>query len=926
MHKQIRVLLWSLLFSMSVPGTLPVPQVHLQLIPDSSLVTIDSIPSDSLVVTDAPLEKEPVLLSFVQAVYPPALAKQGIAGTVTMDLLVNERGIVDSVHLLSGVHPELDAAVIDAVYRFLFSPALAQGVPVPVIITYQYRVSLDEVIRKVNEYVNLSGIVLERGTRVPVSGIEVGISFPDTAKDTSLLVPFWMHLERIGQFTGQELLDDIIITQTDAAGRFSCKSLPCGPIEITIVAAGYELFRVEDTIVPDQITEITCRLQKTNYSDMEITVYGKTETKEVSRRTLTLSEIRKIPGFNGDAVKVVQALPGVARSSFGGGSIRVRGAPTWDSKFFLDGLPIPLLYHFGGVKSTYNSDALESVDLYPGGFSSKYGNSVAGVIELKGRDASRERARGFADMSVFDATLFAEGAIGDRGGIVATVRRSYIGDILGFVINKTDFIDLPITVAPYYYDYVVRADIDIASEQKLFFTLFGSKDELELIAPFMRGGSKEVDALADRVQQMNSFNMVMSGWNARIKERWTNQLRAALIQGKGNGSLFGYARWDYDAWEYLLRDELSYSFSEKLQVTTGFDLWWQRYWQKSVFPNTDNTLLKDTMQENFGLIGPFAQVEYRPVPELLIIPGVRFDYYQELEYKGGIFPEFWDYDKFDNKKGISGEPSLRLSTRYELTEGHTVKAALGTYNQTPQPMGLVTHDTLGNPFLPATKARHIVAGYEWNITDLISADVQLYHNQQWDIPLFASTDDLLANPQGPRFLSDGKGRMYGLELLLRHNQSERLFGWIAYTLSRSERFNKEDKAWLLFDRDQTHNLQLILSYRLPREWQVGTRLRYVSGNPYSPVVDRIFDVTGRFYRPVFGQTNSARNDPFFQVDLRFDKRFVFNTWMMSAYIDLQNVMWFAYKSPEFTIYNYDYTDEISVSSPFIPSLGLRVDF
>ena len=207
---------------------------------------------------------------------------------------------------------------------------------------------------------------------------------------------------------------------------------------------------------------VVYRLQRTSYSDLEIVVYGRTESREVSRRSLSSGEVRKIPGFSGDAVKVVQALPGVGRSSFGGGSIRVRGAPTWDSKFYLDGVSIPMLYHFGGIKSTYNSEALESVDLYPGGYSSRYGNSVAGVIELQSRNADRQRAKGFADVNLFDATFFAEGPIGSRGGILANVRRSYFGDILGVVVKKIgDKLNMPISVVPYYYDYTVRADVDL---------------------------------------------------------------------------------------------------------------------------------------------------------------------------------------------------------------------------------------------------------------------------------------------------------------------------------------------------------------------------------------------------------------------------------------------------------------------------------
>ena len=79
---------------------------------------------------------------------------------------MNENGDVDSVALINGVHPELDRAVMDAVRRFRFSPAEADGKKVPVIITYQYTVALEDVLEGVGENVNFTGF-LTKGTRTP---------------------------------------------------------------------------------------------------------------------------------------------------------------------------------------------------------------------------------------------------------------------------------------------------------------------------------------------------------------------------------------------------------------------------------------------------------------------------------------------------------------------------------------------------------------------------------------------------------------------------------------------------------------------------------------------------------------------------------------------------------------------------------------
>src|SRR6266550_5005892 len=77
--------------------------------------------------------------------------------------------------------------------------------------------------------------------------------------------------------------------------------------------------------------------------------------------------IYRVPGAQGDAVKIVEDLPGVARTSpIGGGLLVVRGSKPGDSLVYLDGEPIPLLFHFGALSSTVNPDLLSGIDYIPG--------------------------------------------------------------------------------------------------------------------------------------------------------------------------------------------------------------------------------------------------------------------------------------------------------------------------------------------------------------------------------------------------------------------------------------------------------------------------------------------------------------------------------------------------------------------------------
>jgi hypothetical protein len=81
-----------------------------------------------------------------------------------------------------------------------------------------------------------------------------------------------------------------------------------------------------------------------------------------------------------------------------------------------------------------------------------------------------------------------------------------------------------------------------------------------------------------------------------------------------------------------------------------------------------------------------------------------------------------------------------------------------------------------------------------------------------------------------------------------------------------------------------------------------------------------------YFEPIYGAENSTRMDPFFQIDVRIDKKFVYRTWMLSLYCDVQNLSWLFYKSPEMVVWNYDYTAKQNVSNIIQPALGFKAEF
>src|SRR5262245_38411520 len=160
------------------------------------------------------------------------------------------------------------------------------------------------------------------------------------------------------------------------------------------------------------------------YGRYETVVRGKPQREEVERRTLETEEIVKIPGTNGDALRSVENMPGVARAPFNSGIIVVRGSPPEDSLILLDGHYLPQLYHFGGLTSVWNSDLVQRIDFLPGNASVRYGRFLGGVVDVVPRDPRSDAIHGYVNTNIFDTGVLLEGPAPGGGSFAISGRRS----------------------------------------------------------------------------------------------------------------------------------------------------------------------------------------------------------------------------------------------------------------------------------------------------------------------------------------------------------------------------------------------------------------------------------------------------------------------------------------------------------------------
>jgi TonB family protein len=856
------------------------------------------------------LSKVPKQTKFVQAEYPPQAMAEGIQADVVLLLDIDETGKVTSAGVAEPTQPEgygFDEAAIVAALQFEFEPAEMEGKPIAVQLNYRYRFTLTPKPEPAPEpeaapvagtvapppapkrapVVNFSGVLLERGTRTPLAGVLVTVFRDD--KD---------------QPVGFE-------ATADEQGRFTFKDLEPGPWKILVDPPGYFPFRTAEDVVEGEVTTVTYFVEKGSYNPYDVTVTATKPRKEVSRTVLTAREIDKIPGAIGDPLAVVQNFPGVARTPVFSGQIIVRGSAPEDTKVFVDSIEVPLIYHFGGLRSVVPVGILQSIEFYPGNFSSYYGRATGGIIDVQVKKLQPPRTGGYIDVSLLDTGVYLEvpiGKDGKQGAVAIAGRRSYVDFVLNAVIPDSAGVNL--IAAPRYYDYQLLANYRPAPAHDLRLFIFGSDDVLELL--FDNPGEFSTQVTGSGLSASTAFYRALATYKYVPNPSFEHTSRLAVGRDFLNFS-FGTLTFDLAITSVQLRDGVRHKLNDWLALAYGVDVLFQGVNGFIRLPlppkegeppgtfDAEDTRTADINDLTFWSPAGYAEVEVTPASRLLILPGVRFDYFSRVTR-------------------MLVQP--RLTVRYGLTDQWTVKGGVGLFGQPPD--FDETDDNFGNPNLGTEKAIHYSAGVEWKPQPWITLDATGFYKTLHDLasPTDANRPDDATRPLV--YDNQGKGRVIGLELVARHDFTKRFSGWLAYTLSRAERTDSGADGSRLFDYDQPHILTAIAGYLLPRNWQVGARFRVVSGNPRTPTIGGVWNNGTDRYDPFYGMVNSARNGTFHQLDLRVDKRWIFQSWILNLYLDVQNV--YNRANPEGQTFNYDFTASgVQQGLPILPILGVRAE-
>lgn len=593
--------------------------------------------------------------------------------------------------------------------------------------------------------------------------------------------------------------NNAIIGATSNEFGFYSLTLPQGNYELAYSFIGYQEQTINVSLTENKTINIDLEEISANLDEVIVSATKANEKIRQSKMGLekiNVAAISKLPVLFGerDILKTIQLLPGVKSGGDGQSGFTVRGGTIDQNLILLDDAPVYNASHLLGFFSTFNSDAIKDVTLYKGTAPAQFGGRVSSVVDVKMDEGNNQNYGASGGIGLISSKLNIEGPI-QRGksSFLISGRRTY-ADV--FLKLTDQFKDNQL----YFYDFNAKFNYRFSDKDRLFVSGYFGRDVL--------------------------------GINNRFGIDWGNSTATARWNHLYNSKLFLNTSFIYSNYDYKIEIQNNANpFSIRSRIRD-----WNLKQEFQYFPNTNNewkfgynvvyhTITPNQYLPKSGVESAlYAANDWQATPKLKINYGLRLSNFVVLGSSGN-----------PAKNYINIEPRLSLS--YTLNENNSLKAA---YTRNTQNLHLITNSVTTSPtdkwimntnIIKPEICDQLSLGYFRNFKDnMFEFSAETYYKSMQNQIDYKDNADEQA-PVIETQLLYGKGRAYGLELLLRKNKGK-LTGWVGYTLSRTEKqidgINQNE--WYAARQDRTHDISVVMMYDISKRWNVSAVWVYQTGN------------------------------------------------------------------------------------------------
>jgi hypothetical protein len=772
------------------------------------------------------------------------------------------------------------------------------------------------------------------------------------------------------------LLETDLGNATNIEGKFSINNIAVGSYTISVSMIGYEsISRANVNIYSQRQTPLKFYLHTAALQGETVKVtagyFEKAKDGIVSTQTIGIEEIRSDPVGSYDIQMMVHALPSVVTATDQNNEIIVRGGGPGENLFIMDNLEIPNPNHFGevgtggGPVSILNTEFVERIDFFAGGFPARYGDKQSSVMDISLREGNYSNFESELEVSMGGAGLLAEGPFADgKGSYIASIRQSF----LKYIIKSAG-----LTAVPEYWNSQMKAVYNIDPQNKLIFNAVTGSDyvkiedesrpDLKGVENVERSGSQYTTGLTYKsLFSKNGYYLLSIG---QTSFTWIVDVYDVNDEIKDT-----YFSRDNIESDNFIKGDVVYKFSPTVEFSAGINGKYGRYTrQETIDPDTIYYYQYEYLEPNATLDDYYKMVEeypdYQSVALLDTSEGIG------VINKGFIINdegEFWKsaaYSqvkfnwhpflftaglRFDNiPYNSTSVVSPRLGASVSLSPVTKVNAAVGLYYQTPYYWKLMNKN---NPYpLKNSYTKQQVLGIEHLFADDIKGTVEIYNKtyHQRSVYIADTTSDSLDGRLG--FTDTGEGRARGLEIFLQKKYARKWYGTLSYSYSKAEGVDPRSDVvkYYPWDFDFVNGFTLVGGYKFKfrkSKWyqefresaifpyiswmpfmvsdqlELSFRYSYSGGRPYTP---RVYDFHHRvWYIDPHVDYNTERFDYYSRLDIMILRRFNFKKINLTTYLDLQNI--FDRSNEWDRVYLDDGTYEMSYQYKQLPVGGIIIEF
>lgn len=621
-------------------------------------------------------------------------------------------------------------------------------------------------------------------------------------------------------------------TITNGYGFYSLE-LPNGTYTLMVGYIGYSNLEKHIKVPNNQRLDVKLKPESTQMNEVVVTSKKKNSnitSEKMGVEKISPKEVESLPVLLGekDIVKTLTLTPGIKTSSEGGGGMFVRGGTNSQNLILLDEATVYNSSHLMGFFSTFNSDAIKDLTMYKGTAPAEYGGRLSSVMDIKMKEGNNQNYHLGGGIGLLSSKVSFEGPIvKDKGSFLIAGRRTYADLFLKLSSNE----DINSNKL-YFYDLNLKANYQINNNNRIYLSGYFGRDVISAEDVFgMDWGNATGTLRLNHIWSNRLFSnttLIYSDYQYNVDIDIDNMDLGLLSEIKNT-----HFKHDFT---YLLNGKNRFSFGlfgTNYTMVPG-----------QVDAGEDSGIKPKDLQNRFSYeYGAYFSHKWTPTDKWTITTGLRFNGFNLVgegdfySYKDGAVIDTTRYSSGETVKAYYNlEPRLNLG--YVINKANSLKFS---YARNTQNLHLIQSSTTSSPtdmWVSSSQnvkpeiSDQVSGGYFRNFKDnMFKFSGEFYYKWMQNQIDLKDGADITSNEQIEGEFLYGKGRAYGLELMLRKSSGP-LTGWLSYTLSKTEKkidqINNND--WYSARQDATHDISLVLMYKLSHKWNLSASWVYNTGN------------------------------------------------------------------------------------------------